>query len=186
MLDLAVQIACREGDEAAARAWLQKLESFDSEAFYMHRLSTIEMRFGDVKSALNAAINATSLEQRPTFGMLVQLVTCHTRNAQLPEAEQTVQRIKKLYGNQKEEIRLGLECRLDIERKQFGRALHVLDNMNHKSLLVYKSMRRDAIKGELATASMTDAKRIAYEQEIENLNSDLGSFDDTDAWLKLV
>jgi len=73
-LDLAVQIATREKNESEARNALAKLEAVEQEAFFKHRLSTVELRFGHLPAALAAAQNAvnSTKSDRPTFGMLSQ------------------------------------------------------------------------------------------------------------------
>jgi tetratricopeptide (TPR) repeat protein len=186
VLDLSIQIANRQGDEATAREGLRKLEALDSPAFVKHRLSTIELRFGDPQKALKAAQEAVSLENRPTFSMLAQLVTCQIRNGNYGEAEKILHRIGSSYGNQKSEIRLGLSCRLEIERKQYSKALSTLAAIANSNSPVYMAMRRDAIAGELTVSVMTDAKRIELQRQLDSLDSDLKSFDPTDAWLKFI
>lgn len=186
VLDLAIQISNREGNEAAARADLQKLEALDTPAFVQHRLSTIELRFGDPKKALTASREAVALDNHPTFSMLAQFATCLIRNGVYGEAEKVLHRIGSTYGNQKSEIRLGLSCRLEIERGQFSKALESLENISNSNLPVYRAMRRDAIEGELATAAMNDDRRIELQKELNRLEIDLKSFDPTDAWLKFI
>lgn len=188
VVDLSIQIAIREGDETTARSGLEKLSALDTESFVKHRLSTVELRFGSAKDALKAAQEAVEMadndHRKPTFGMLAQLVSCFTRIAQYPEAEAALQRLSRLYSNQRSDIRLGLECRIELERKLFSRALGILENVRDKSK-IYKAMRRDAIAGELGGA-MNDEQRISYQKELDALNTELSSFDFNGAWLTLI
>ncbi len=187
VIDLAIQIAIREGDEAAARSGLETLLAVDVESFCKHRLSTIELRFGKTDLALEAALESVSKsEVRPTFGMLAQLATCQIRMQKHTDAEQTIQRLSKLYPNQRRDIRLGLTCRLAIEQMHFSRALEILGKVANSRPAIYRAMKRDAITGELATAAMTDAQRARYEEEVAHLEKELSSFDQNEAWLRLL
>ncbi|MDK2374485.1 toll/interleukin-1 receptor domain-containing protein [Serratia fonticola] len=188
LVDLFIQIATREGDEDQARTGLAKLESLDTIAYVKHRLSTIELRFGTVHSALDAAKEAVALmkEERPPFGILSQLATCLTRNGEFSEAEIVIHRLATQYDNKKNDIRLGLECRLEIERGRYSKALILIDNMKNRNPIVYKVMEKDALAGELAVSVLNDNLRISYSKRLELLNSELENKDVTGSWLTLV
>jgi len=187
VIDLAIQIAMREGDEATARSGLENLMLVDVESFCKHRLSTIELRFGTPDRALEASKESVSKsEVRPTFGMLAQLATCQIRMQMHSEAERTIQRLSKLYQNQRPDIRLGLACRLAIEQKHFSRALEMISKITNSQPSIYKAMQRDAIKGELATGGMTDEQRASFENVLAVLDKELSNFDPNEAWLRLL
>jgi len=187
VIDLAIQIAMREGDELGARSGLENLVVVDVESFCKHRLSTIELRFGAADRALEAAQESVNKsEVRPTFGMLAQLATCQIRMQMHSEAERTIQRLSKLYPNQRPDIRLGLACRLAIEQKHFSRALEILNKITNSKPSIYRAMQRDAIAGELATGVMTDEQRAGYEDNLAALEKELASFDPNEAWLRLL
>lgn len=186
LADLKIQIAIAEGQEQEARQGLVQLEAMDSQAFVWHRLSTVELRFGNYGEALRAAEQAVAtVEGRPPFGVLAQLMTCQTREGHHEEADVTLQKINRSYGNQKADIRFGLECRLEIERKRFPKALSVLTRIQEPSTQVYTAMKRDALAGILQSV-LPDAERIAYEKELGELEAMLRGFDPTTAWLKLI
>ncbi len=186
LVDLQVQIAIAEGQEHEARKGLIKLEAMDSEAFVWHRLSTVELRFGKCEEALHAAEQAAAkVEGRAPFGMLAQLMTCQIRVGQHAEADATLQKINRSYGNQKADIRLGLECRLEVERKRFQKALDVFARIQDPSSPVYTAMKRDALVGILQSV-LPDAERIAHGKELARLAAMLDGFDATAAWLTLV
>lgn len=186
LVDLKIQIAIAEGQEQEARQGLVQLEAMDSQAFVWHRLSTVELRFGNYGEALHAATQAVAtVEGRPPFGVLAQLMTCQTREGHHAEADVTLQKINRSYGNQKVDIRLGLECRLEIERKRFPKALDVFSRIQEPSTQVYTAMKRDALAGILQSV-LPDAERIAYEKELGELEAMLRGFNPTTAWLKLI
>jgi tetratricopeptide (TPR) repeat protein len=186
LVDLKIQIAISEGHEQKARQGLVQLEATDSEAFVWHRLSTVELRFGKYGEALQAAERAVAkVEGRAPFGMLAQLMTCQIRQDQHAEADVTLQQINRSYSNQKADIRLGLECRLEIERKRFRKALAVFARIQDPSTSVYTAMKRDALIGLLQSV-LPDAERSAYSKEIAKLETMLQGFDATAAWLTLV
>lgn len=186
LVDLKVQIAIAEGLEQEARRGLVHLEAMDSEAFVWHRLSTLELRFGNFGEALHAAEQAVAtVESRPPFGMLAQLMTCQIREGKHAEADATLQRINRSYANQKADIRLGLECRLEVERKRFQRALEIFARIQDPSTPVYMAMKRDALVGVLQSV-LPDAERIAYGRELAKLEAALLGSDATAAWLSLV
>lgn len=186
LVDLKIQIAIAERQEKDAREALVQLEAIDSEAFVWHRLSTVELRFGSSKEALQAAERAVeTVEGRPPFGMLAQLTTCQIREGLHAEADATLQRLNRLYGNQKGDIRLGLECRLEIARHRYPKALSVFERIQDASAPVYTSMKRDALAGIL-TSVLKDAERKEYVEELARLNEQLQGFDSTAAWLTLM
>ena len=188
VVDLFIQISTREGNEGEARIGLAKLESLDSDAYVKHRLSTIELRFGDVPAALVAAEQAVAAvkEDRPPFGMLSQLATCLTRSGKYDDAEVVIHRLAKQYDNKKNDIRLGLECRLEIERGRYSKALRLIEDIKNRAPIVYKTMERDALAGELATSALNDEQRIRYSTRLELLNSELETKDVAGSWLALV
>lgn len=186
LVDLKIQIAIAENQEADARRGLAQLEAIDSEAFVWHRLSTVEMRFGTPVEALTAAARAVeTIDGRPPFGMLAQLTTCQIRAGRFAEADETLQRLNRLYNNQKGDIRLGLECRLEIERGRCPRALTVFARIHDTSAPVYIAMKRDALAGILASA-LSDSDRLAYSGEFQALEKRLQGIDVTAAWLSLM
>jgi tetratricopeptide (TPR) repeat protein len=187
-LDLAIQIATREKNESEARDALAKLEAVEQEAFFKHRLSTVEMRFGHVAAALSAALDAvnSARNERPTFGMLAQLATCQIYSGKFDDAERTIEKLGARYKRQRIDVRLGLSCRLEIARGRHAKALQIFANIQDASGPVYKAMRRDAIAGELATSALPDETRAAYQEEVESLNKELATFDSEGGWVSLI
>lgn len=186
LLDLKIQIANADKREGDARQGLIQLEAMDSEAFVWHRLSTVELRFGTSKEALHAAEKAVeTIEGRPLFGMLAQLATCQIREEQYPEADKTLQQLNRFYRGQRGDIKLGLECRLEIERKRYSQALSVFERIHDSSAPVYRSMKRDVLAGLLKSA-LSDAERTKHSEELEKLEHQLRNFDSTGAWLTLM
>jgi hypothetical protein len=118
--------------------------------------------------------------------MLAQLATCQIRVGKHLDADQTIQRLAKLYPNQRPDIRLGLACRLEIERKHFSRALDIFAKITNINPSIYMAMKRDAIAGELATSAMSDDKRASYEEELRVLERGLVAFDPNAEWLRLI
>lgn len=188
LVDLFIQIATREGNEVQAREGLNKLEQLDTVSFVQHRLSTVELRFGNVSAALEAAKNALdSVEgNRPPFGILSQLITCYTRAGDYPAAEQLLLRLSKQFLNKRNDIRSGLECRLEIEKGKYSLALKILSRIKNNNLLVYKSMERDALNGELKASSLPDSQRILYLERLKKLNAELDSKDVDNSWMELI
>ena len=188
IIDISIQISTREGDEISARRSLEKLRAVDTEGFFKHRLSTVELKFGTVTDALKAAREALeSLEgERPPFNVLSQLATCLIRDSRHMEAEQIIQRLARHYSHKKVDIRLGLECRLEIERGRYGKALTILQNVQDSDRIVYKAMKRDALAGELKFSALDDEKRIAYQQTLASLEAELESKDINNLWIAFI
>ncbi|EIX9510450.1 TPA: TIR domain-containing protein [Klebsiella pneumoniae] len=188
LIDLYIQIFTREGDEIKAREGLLKLEKMDTVSFVQHRLSTVELRFGNVPAALNAAKYAleSAKGERPPFGILSQLVTCYTRAGKFEEAEGILSRLSRQFDNKKNDIRLGLECRLEIEKGRYSVALKIISRIKNKELLVYKTMERDALVGELKVSALSDQLRIEYSKTVSLLNSELDNKDVLNSWMELI
>jgi tetratricopeptide (TPR) repeat protein len=188
IVDLSIQISTQEGDEATARSGLLKLQSLDTERFVKHRLSAIELRFGTVEDALAAARAAVAAagDNRPPFGILAQLVTSLTRHGDFTEAMAVIQNLSGHYGGRKSDIRIGLECRLEIAQGRYARALQLFDQIKDDKPIVYKVMKRDALAGELSAGGLKDETRIAYLKQLDILNADLAFEDVAGVWLALV
>lgn len=186
LIDLKIQIATSEMQEKSAREGLIKLEALDSASFVWHRLSTVELRFGTGEDALLAAEKALeNVEGRPPFGMLAQLATCQIREGNHAQADATLQKLNRLYSHQRNDIRLGLECRLEISRNRYPKAIDLLGKIQDISLPVYTSMKRDALEGVLRSV-LKDAERAQYSAELTRLNKQLQGFDPIRAWLTLM
>jgi len=187
-LDLAIQIATREKNESEARSALAKLEGVEQEAFFKHRVSTVELRFGNLTDALSAAHDAvnSARNERPTFGMLAQLATCQIYSGKFDDAERTISELEGRHRHQRIDVRLGLSCRLEIARKRYAKALQVFANIHDGSAPIYRAMRRDALAGELAITALPDAIRLLYQEELERLNKELAAFDSEGDWISLI
>lgn len=187
-LDLSIQIATREKNESEARSALAKLEALEQEPFFKHRLSTVELRFGNLTAALSAAQGAvnTARNGRPAFGMLAQLATCQIYSGKFDDAERTIAELEARYRHQRADVRLGLSCRLEIARGRYAKALQVFANIQDGSGSVYTAMRRDALMGELEISALPDATRLVYQEELERLNKELATFDSEGGWISLI
>ena len=187
-LDLAIQIATREKNEPEARSALTKLEALEQEAFFKHRLSTVELRFRNLPAALSAAQAAvrSAKNDRPTFGMLSQLATCQIYSGKYDDAERTILKLETRYKHQRIDVRLGLYCRLEIARGHYAKAIQVFSNIQDGSGLVYKAMHRDALAGELAISALSDGTRISYQKNVDQLNKELATFDSEGGWILLI
>lgn len=172
-IDLAIQIATALHDETSARAGLDKLELIDDPSFYYHRLSRVELAFGNKIKALTAAREALNLATNPAFEVLTQLAYCEIESGNLQDAERLLQRLEKDYGNVKRDIRIGLQCRLAIARKNYRRALELSEKIDNKESCFYKKIRFDALNSELKYSAMDDKKRSKYISEKESLEKEL-------------
>jgi len=172
-IDLAIKIATALHDEASARAGLDKLELIDDPSFYYHRLSRVELTFGKKVKALTAAREALEQATNPAFEVLTQLANCEIENGNLQEAEELLQRLEKAYGNVRRDIRIGLQCRLAIARKNYRKALELSEKTTDKGSSFYKKIRLDALSGELKYSAMDDSKRQALAEEKDALDQEL-------------
>ena len=179
VVDLWIQIATRKGDERAARQGLGRLEILDKPLHYLHRLSRVEFAFGHLREAQVAAKKAVESTTRPPFEVLAHLIYCEIELGDMKEAENLLKELDRRFGNIKHDVRLGLRCRLEIEKGRFGEALAQTERIHDKESIFYKKIRRDALSGELKYSALTDATRVAYEVEVAKLNDELDSIPTT-------
>jgi tetratricopeptide (TPR) repeat protein len=172
VIDLWVQIATKQGNEASARERLAQLEAIDGSGFYFHRLSIVEATFGDLPRALAAALKAVEMEEPPSFEMVAQLALCEMRLGDYAKAEGVVDRLDNEFSQRRPEVRLGLRCRLELYRKHYGRALKLSDRARDKNNPFFKAIRAEALRGELQTAALTDGVRAQYKAELAELERD--------------
>ncbi|VTU00983.1 tir protein : Uncharacterized protein OS=Nitrosospira sp. APG3 GN=EBAPG3_6300 PE=4 SV=1: TIR_2 [Gemmataceae bacterium] len=164
--DMWAQIACRRGDEPAARAALRQMERVVGRTpYYLRRLSVIEVQFGSPERALAAAEEAASVPN-PPLNALAQLVYCLVKAGRLAEAEQELSRLDKQSGSALQDARTAVRCELAIGRRQFAIALELSDRLTSKHTHHFKVIRRDAITGELKTAGLSDARRARLATEL--------------------
>jgi tetratricopeptide (TPR) repeat protein len=175
IVDFAVQLATKQGNEALARNRIQKLAAIDSLGFYMHRLSRVELHFGHIQEAREAAEKAVQSETRPTFEMFSQLAVCEMKLGNFNEAERLIAELDKRFQRVKPVVRVNLKGLLEISRRHYSAALNVLSKQSDTHDQFYMQLRRDALRGELETSALTDAVRGRYEAELGDLEHKLTS-----------
>lgn len=173
VVDLSAQIATRQKNEPAAREALQKLDLIGNKLYYHHRLSRVELAFGRIPEALAAAQSAVNCEDAPPFEALAQLAYCQMESGRLRDAAKVLERLEQRYGNTRSDVRVGLQCRLEIARKKFRDALAQSDRIKGKRSIFYKKIRRDALQGEVTYSALPDSERAIYNAEIEELDREL-------------
>src|ERR1044072_7163742 len=151
----------------------------DNPLHYLHRLSRVEFAFGHLREAQVAAKKAVESTTRPPFEVLAHLIYCEIELGDMKEAENLLKELDRRFGNIKHDVRLGLRCRLEIEKGRFGEALAQTERIHDKESIFYKKIRRDALSGELKYSALTDATRVAYEVEVAKLNDELDSIPTT-------
>ncbi len=181
IIDLLVQIATHQNDESAARENLRALSALDGPTFYKHRLSTVELAFGNKEAALEAATEAVA-GGRATLPFLTQLAKCQIELAQFGDGVETVDRIDKLFPKTHVDIRKGLRCKLEIARKHFAEALALSAKLRNPNKPVHKILRRDAIEGALRYLTLHDNERRALTTELELLRASLQGVDGSRVW----
>jgi tetratricopeptide (TPR) repeat protein len=173
VVDLSAQIATRQKDETRARQALEQLHLIGKTVYYYHRLSRIELAFGRIPDARAAAQRAVDSEDAPPFEALAQLAYCEIESGSLRDAAKVLSRLEQTFGNVRSDVRVGLRCRLEIARKNFGDALDQSERIKGKQSVFYKKIRRDAMQGKLTYSALDDSERANYEAEIAELDRDL-------------
>ena len=173
VVDLWAQISSKRRDEATARKALDRLELIGVPLFFYHRLSRVELAFGNIQKARDAAWQAVQQTEDPPFEVLAQLVHCDIELKKLDEANEMLIRMDRGFKNVRRDIRIGLWCRLEIAREHYSDALSQSERILDKNSVFYKAIRRGAIAGELKNTALTDKTRIAYSDELIALNKDL-------------
>lgn len=173
VIDLWIQISAKRGDEDSARRALEQLSVVGDPLFYFHRLSRVEMAFGDLQKARDAASNAINQTNRPHFEIIAQLVYCDIETGNLNEAEDFLVRLDRDFKNVRRDVRIGLRCRLEIAKKHYGDALRQSERISDKDTPIYKAIRRDALAGELNESVLEDKVRLLYMHELDILAKEL-------------
>ncbi len=173
IVDLWAQIATQRKDENTARKALDRLELINKSLFYYHRLSRVELVFGNLPGALEAARTAVNFDDTPPFEVISQLILCEIESGNLPEADELLQRLDRDYGHIRRDIRLALRCRLENNHGNYGNALTLSEQINDKTTVFWKKIRRDALSGELQASALKDSVRATYEEELSSLETEL-------------
>lgn len=180
VVDLWVQIATELGDEAQADQALQRLEVVDQQVFYLYRKSRVAWRFGNAVGARDAVRDALALEHKPTFSIVAQAALCEITLHNLDEAERHLSTLDTRFGDVRRDVRTGLRCRLKITRGQYLDALSLSDRIRDRQSRYYQTIRFEALQGLLEEGGLSEAQRVQYEQEFQELEEVLGpepSFD---------
>ena len=173
LIDLSVQIACAQRDEASARRLLNLLEQVDRPAFAAHRRSRIADIFGDPQEAYAAAHQAVKLSARPPFEILTQLVLTEIKTGRYTSAEEHLTRLSELYPTARTDIQVGLRCRLQISQGRFREALGLWERLTDKARPVHRKLRRDAIAGLLERDSLSAEETEGLRVELDDLDAEL-------------
>jgi tetratricopeptide (TPR) repeat protein len=173
VVDLWAQIATRQRNEGTAREALARLELIDKSTYYYHRKARIELAFGQLSDARQAARKAAESESSPPFEVLATLTHCEIESGNLPEAETLLARLESKFGHIRSDIRVGLRCKLEIARGRNGDAMAQAERMKAKDSIFYKKIRHDALRGELAHSALLDAVRASYAEEVARLEREL-------------
>lgn len=168
VVDLGVQIATRQGDERLARRRLELLKEVESPAFYHHRLSHVEAKFGNFEKARAASQEAMKLESKPTFEMIAQYAVCELRLNHVSAAEKLAAQLERDYSRKKPDFRLTLRAMIEVQKKHFGDALALLERHSQKTDRFYMHIAKTALEGELASSVLTDETRANYQKQVRD------------------
>ena len=177
VVDLWAQISAKRGDESTARRALARLEAVGDPLFYYHRLSMVEWALGNIEKSKDAALKAVQQDDKLPFHVLAHLAYCEIQLGNLQDAPEYLSRLDKEFRNVKKDFRIGLWCRLEIAKGHFGNALLQSERISDKNTAFYKAIRRDALSGELRKTALRDKDRIAYKNELEDLENNLSGID---------
>jgi tetratricopeptide (TPR) repeat protein len=173
VVSLRVKIACRQGDEETARALLTILDQVDDPAFAAHRRSRVELTFGDVELAYNAAIAATSSSSRPPAEALSNLALCQLRTNRISDAAETTTRLEKLYRKQRADIVTGLRARIALAEGRYDDAIGYCEEIVSRDNPVHLALRRDSLRGLAEHTSLASRRRREVLDEVAALEARL-------------
>ena len=174
VIDLKIIIAIHQKNEVSARRGLHLLEAMDRKEFYLHRLSTVEMAFGDPEDAFKAAQSALAQTNRPTFAMLAQAAKTAISCYNLDAASKWIFELDKRFHGVKSDIRIGLHCRWEIASGEYQNALSYHNQLQDTESITHKVLRRDILQGLLSADyldNLIDEK--SYHDELEQLEKEL-------------
>jgi Flp pilus assembly protein TadD len=179
LLDLAAEVAIRRRDFARAERLIVQLEVLEPR-FGLYRKSRLRLRQGQYKDAEEAAKQAVGESRTPLFEVLAQLALSQMWNGKLDDAASTLEKLRQRYPSLRQKAQLGLQCRLQIRRGNFRLALELSDRIGKHGSRTDRSLRLAALKGELETAALPDAKRVEYENEVTELEASVADIDENE------
>lgn len=172
LLDIWAKAATRKGDEQTARKALSRLEIVDK-SFYYHRLSTVELAFANPSGAEAASEQAVYYEPSPPFHFVAQLANCKIVLGKLDEAQVIIATLDGRFSQTHLDDRLLLKARLAVAKGHYAEALNLTERFYDKSSYFHKSVRRDAIDGELRYSALKDEARTVLAKELASLEYQL-------------
>jgi tetratricopeptide (TPR) repeat protein len=177
LVDLAIKLATETRNEPDARKSLDRLKLVDSETFYFHRLSCVELAFGNRKNAVAAARSAFANAKSAPFAIVAQLVVAEVEHHELKEAESHLDELDRQYPNRYGDIRAGLHCKLELARGRFNEALGWIERTKNQKLPVHLLLKAEAIRGLLTKSSLADGQRAEYVRILPQLEAELSKAD---------
>ncbi len=175
VVDLWAQLAAERGDENEARQALARLEIIDRPVYFNFRKSRVEWRFGKIEEARDSALVAFNEDKdRPPFSVVAQVVLCDIALEKVDEATIFLGKLDRDFGDIRRDVRTGLHCRLQIAKGDFTEALRLTNRFVQKDSPYYRIIRHDALRGELATGGLSEALRLQYQGEVDQVRQALG------------
>jgi tetratricopeptide (TPR) repeat protein len=178
VVDLKIQIACRLGDLATARALLLRLADIDRVEMVSHRTSRVEYRFGNMDTAYEFAEQAVNKSDNVRFEVLANYVLCALRTDHIREARSALDQLDRKFSRQRRDIRTGLRARLCIAEKDYQTALDYTEKFLSPDRPVHLLIRRDALRGLLDSSAMSTERRAELRARLRGYEDQLAGRED--------
>jgi tetratricopeptide (TPR) repeat protein len=171
VIDMAARIAIKNHDEISAKRYIDQLELLDSSEHYNLRLSTFHLSFGRTSLALEAARNSVSAGGSRFLSGRVQLIKTLTKSRLFNEADTEVSSLNSDFSKSKNDIRIALQCSLDLEKDDVKSAFKILDGFIDKSSIQYKGIKKKCLEKLIKDVSIDYKTRQGYQSELKYLES---------------
>lgn len=171
VIDMAARVAIKQHNELSAKKYIDKLELLDGSEHFNLRLSTFHLAFGRDDDALDAARNSVEFGGSRFFSGRVQLIKSLTKKKAFELADAEVSSLNADFPNSKNDIRVALQCSLEIEKGEGRSALKILDGFIDKATAQYKGIRKKCLEKLVKDMTVPYHERTAYQCELDAIPS---------------
>ncbi len=177
LVDIIAKIYIIKKDYFSAEKFISKLKFIDSESYYLHRMSTLELRRGNIKKAIEFSIESIDKSQRSTFEQLAHCANCYIVDKDPNNAKIYVSRIEKFYPrlkSNKNDIVKTLKAKIELCNNNYTAAFNIYSTLKDK-----KSRYTQALLDSIINVAIQDKKLSKIDSlKYENLQKSIDDKDD--------
>jgi tetratricopeptide (TPR) repeat protein len=184
VLDLIVRIFLDQGLYAKAQEYLDELERFDlDKKFIYHR----KARYYSAKKLWDLALNEAEAACNTGYGPFeayAQRIDILIELNKFPEVQNLLDGMKKKFRNHRQDIQIGLRCKVLIRMGKWQEAKTVWDSLEDKTMPIHKALLKRILelKGKDVSIPLGERdKALLQAEELGDVSIDFRQLEQTES-----